>query len=229
MTELAVRRWSGYGAVVPLLLCDLDGTLLDRAEALERWAGQFLADRRAPAQRLAWLIEQDRDGFRQKTELFTVVRAELGLDDDVEELAAGFYRDFPSYLRLEDEVAAGLVELRAAGWKIVIVTNGGPSQLNKITATGLEAYVDGIAVSAIVGSAKPDPEIFRYAADQGDAELAGAWVVGDTAAADIAGAAGLGLDSVWISRGRQWQEAGFAPTAIASTFAAAAATLRNRC
>ena len=42
--------------------------------------------------------------------------------------------------------------------------------------------------------------------------LRGAWMVGDSPEADIGGAAGLGMPSIWIRRGREWTERRFAPT-----------------
>lgn len=46
-------------------------------------------------------------------------------------------------------------------------------------------------------------------------------MVGDTAAADIAGAQAAGIRSIWLSRGREWPDDQEPPTAIAATSAQA--------
>jgi putative hydrolase of the HAD superfamily len=76
-------------------------------------------------------------------------------------------------------------------------------------------------VSAAVGVRKPDPEIFRITAEQAGQTLDGAWMVGDSGHADIAGADNAGIRSVWLHRNRQWDGVGFAPTAEAADLAEA--------
>jgi len=46
-------------------------------------------------------------------------------------------------------------------------------------------------------------------------------MVGDTADADIAGAVAAGIDSVWLRRGRAWDQPAYAPTAEADSCARA--------
>ncbi|WP_031106632.1 HAD family hydrolase [Streptomyces sp. NRRL S-146] len=70
-----------------------------------------------------------------------------------------------------------------------------------------------------VGHKKPAPEIFHAAATGVGADFDGAWVIGDSPHADIAGAAGIGARSVWVSAGRPWTEA--APTRTAPDTASA--------
>lgn len=91
----------------------------------------------------------------------------------------------------------------------------------KIRASGLDRLVQGWVVSEAVGRKKPDPVIFRAAADAVGVPLEGAWVVGDSPHADIAGAHALGLRSVWVSGGRAWAAEGYRPTHVALDVAAA--------
>lgn len=44
---------------MPLLLCDLDDTVLDRAATFRRWVEGFLARRGLDPAGAGWLIEQD--------------------------------------------------------------------------------------------------------------------------------------------------------------------------
>jgi putative hydrolase of the HAD superfamily len=112
-----------------------------------------------------------------------------------------------------------------AGWTCVIVTNGRVVQQEaKIRATGLDGIVHGWVVSEAVGCKKPAPEIFRAAAASVGAYLHGAWVIGDSAHADIGGARGLdGVRSVWVSGGRPWADETFRPTHITDDAASALA------
>ncbi|MER6089774.1 HAD hydrolase-like protein [Streptomyces bluensis] len=73
---------------------------------------------------------------------------------------------------------------------------------------------------------KPEPEIFQAAADAASRPLPGAWVIGDSlhadiAGADIAGANTLGLRSVWVTDGRAWSQDSYQPTHVAADVAAA--------
>ena len=72
---------------------------------------------------------------------------------------------------------------------------------------------------------KPAPLIFRLAADKGARELDGAWMIGDSADADIGGAHRAGLRSIWLHRDRCWPAADFRPTHIVDTCVQAITTV----
>jgi putative hydrolase of the HAD superfamily len=212
---------------VPLLLADLDDTALDRSAAFDVWAKGFLEDRALPTSALEWLRKEDRNGRRDKTELFTVVRDQFGLNNDVDALVRGFRAAFPACFELSEAVADGLRRLRAAGWRIALVTNGSSDQQRKIDASGLSAHVDGVAISEVVGARKPARLIFEAAAAAAGASVENAWIAGDDPQADIGGAVNLARPSIWITRGRPWQRDDFAPTKTARTFADALGLLRD--
>lgn len=207
--------------VVPLLLCDLDGTVLDRQDAFRLWAISFTGTFGLPEDAVGWLIEEDRDGHREKEDLFSAARRRFALDRKVDDLVRTFREDFPSHFRLQSDTADALDRARATGWAIALVTNGGPAQARKVEVTGLAAYVDSVTVSSQVGIRKPDVGIFRAAAAATAASLDGGWMIGDSAEADIQGARRSGLRSVWLHRGRDWPLAEYRPTAMAATFAEA--------
>jgi putative hydrolase of the HAD superfamily len=48
---------------VPLLLVDLDNTLVDRAGAFARWAREFASAHGGGAADVQWLVTADRDGL----------------------------------------------------------------------------------------------------------------------------------------------------------------------
>ncbi|MGN6331994.1 MAG: HAD family hydrolase [Motilibacteraceae bacterium] len=126
------------------------------------------------------------------------------------------------HTELDPEVPQVLEAACAAGWTPVIVTNGTVEQQErKLSLTGLDQLVAGWVISEAVGAKKPDERIFQLAAAASGASLSGAWMIGDSPHADIAGAHRLGLRSVWLHRGRPWQEEAFAPTKVADDCAQA--------
>ncbi len=102
------------------------------------------------------------------------------------------------------DVAAALAELRAAGHRLVVVSNWDVSLHEMLRTTGLAALVDGAISSAEAGARKPDPAIFRRALALADGDgRARALHAGDSLELDVAGARAAGLDAVLIARGRR--------------------------
>lgn len=99
------------------------------------------------------------------------------------------------------DVPAALAELRAAGHRLVVVSNWDVSLHDMLRATGLDALVDGAISSAEAGARKPAPAIFRRAlALAGDGDGDGALHAGDSLALDVAGALGAGMRAVLVAR-----------------------------
>src|SRR5262245_18722558 len=134
------------------------------------------------------------------------------------ELRAGLVRQ----VVMDEVITQSLRAARAAGWTPFVVTNGTVAQQeHKLRHTGLDREVAGWVISEGAGMRKPDPGIFRFAAARAGQSLDGAWMIGDSAEADIAGARNAGLRSVWLHRGRPWPLAAFQPRYTVSTFAEA--------
>ena len=133
-----------------------------------------------------------------------VVARELGIEEDVTEalLAAIVFRPF-------DEVPDVLRRLRADGARLVVASNWDVSLDEALERTGLSELVDGAVNSAVVGSAKPAPEVFERALAIAGAEPAEATHVGDDVEADVEGARAMGIEPVLVLR-----EAGTAPPGV---------------
>ncbi|MFD7659240.1 HAD family hydrolase, partial [Actinosynnema sp. NPDC059797] len=190
--------------VLTLVLFDLDDTLVDLTGAFTRWAGEFAAEHDLPGGAVTWLVEAGRRSRGPKDRLFAEVRDRFGLAEPVAELWARYRARVPELVAVRPGVAEGLVALRAAGWRIGVVTNGLPdNQLGKLRRTGLVDLVDGWCASGEVGLRKPDPEIFRVAARRCGVPLAG-WVVGDDPVLDVEGGRRAGLRTCWVDHGRPW-------------------------
>jgi HAD superfamily hydrolase (TIGR01549 family) len=209
----------------PLMLFDLDNTLVDRDRAFRGWAAAFLADRSLPPADLEWLIALDCGGYIDRQTLLRAVVARHGLLEDVDLLLQEYREAVLDLIDCPRAHLDALAAARAAGWTLGIVTNGATKhQLTKIERTGLADLVDGWVVSEEADCAKPDPRIFQLAAlrcgvdvDSADSRWTeDAWMIGDHPPADIAGAGAAGLRSVWLEHGRHWPEIDYTPTLTAA-------------
>jgi putative hydrolase of the HAD superfamily len=190
---------------MPLLMCDLDDTLVERAPLFRSWAERFLAEGGHDPMLLEWLVEQDRGGHRPRHELLAELTARIGYDVPVEQFLEDQIQQVGGSYRLTPGVRSALDRARERGWSFAVVTNGPTRQQTlKIEAAGLHELADAVCVSEEVGAWKPDPRIFHEAARRAGATLDGAWMIGDNLDADIAGAHGVGVRSVWVKRDDDW-------------------------
>lgn len=114
------------------------------------------------------------------------------------ELVAHFRED--RHWTLYPETLAVLAELRAAGLRLVIVSNWDSSLPSLLERLGLAAAVDDVVVSALVGVSKPARGIFDEAVRRAGVLHAEALHVGDSLADDYDGARGAGLSALLLDR-----------------------------
>lgn len=93
-----------------------------------------------------------------------------------------------------------LEELRAAGLRLVIVSNWDCSLPDWLGPTGLLEAVDHVISSAEAGAAKPDPAVFARALALAGATPSQALHVGDSLVNDVEGARAAGIRAVLIVR-----------------------------
>ncbi|GAA1777529.1 HAD family hydrolase [Agromyces lapidis] len=209
-------------AATPLVLFDLDDTLMAHREAVAAGIVLHMRERayigdEAPAQRL-WheLEEQHYHEYLAGRLSFEGQRRARARDfalahgDELDELAAGawFDRYFERYreswtlhadaLRALDRLTAETPQVR-----IGIITNGELDfQLAKLDRLGIRERFAHVIASGAVGVTKPDPEIFELAVARFEAEhpVSRVAYVGDRLATDAIGAARAGLVGVWLNR-----------------------------
>lgn len=204
-----------------LALFDLDNTLVDRAGAFRTWVG-LLAERLAlSADDMRWVVDFDDDGKANRDALFAALRDRFDLPESPEQLRDGYWAEYLTCFRRDPEVVASIRLLQREGWKVGVVTNGSHWQITKMENAGLVDVVDAWCISAEVGSAKPEREIFDEVARRCGTSLSG-WMVGDTERADILGGRQAGLNTIWMARGRTWDIAEYRPDATANTISEAA-------
>jgi len=113
--------------------------------------------------------------------------------------------ELPATSSLFEGVVDLLVTLRAKGWRIGIVTNGGvASQSAKIENSGLADLIDGSVISSAFGFKKPAPEIFRHMIEKLGIDPNRSWFVGDDPRADMFGARRVGFRTCWVERYSAW-------------------------
>lgn len=147
------------------------------------------------------IIEQQSEGvFR--LQLISDVLAEQGVGD-VSKAAAQALQDNFDGDRLEafdfyPGIAEFLTEARKL-FTLVVITNGPEfSQIPKIEAVNLTEYVDHIIIGGQEPEQKPARSIFDKALKLANCKAHEAIHVGDSLAADIAGAHNSGITSIWI-------------------------------
>lgn len=116
-------------------------------------------------------------------------------------LAAQLYRD--SYLASRQVVAGArkLLEYLHGKITIAIITNNlVAEQLDKLQHLQLAHLIDVLVIAEEVGITKPDPAIFQEALRRVNCGPTEALMIGDSWSADILGATGAGIRSLWLNR-----------------------------
>jgi HAD superfamily hydrolase (TIGR01509 family) len=104
------------------------------------------------------------------------------------------YRPFPDAVRI-------LHQLARAGLSLACISNATSHWLIQriVDGMGFAPFFDPVVSSAGFGRPKPDPGIFRSVLQQWNLAPERAAMVGDTLAADIAGARNTGMRSVYVT------------------------------
>lgn len=186
------------------VLFDLDDTLVDRRGVLPSWVADFATRHGLDDEEQAHVLGLVAERAYPST--FDAVRSRYRLPVSAQELWEGYRADIAAMASCPADVLDGLDELRAAGWRVGVATNGAVDiQRAKLRATGVAERVDGVFVSEEAGARKPQARHFALAAARCGAVLGeGGWMVGDNPVNDIGGGRSVGLSTVWITNGRSW-------------------------
>ncbi len=147
------------------------------------------------------IIEQQSEGaFR--VQLIRDLLAEQGITevskDQARSLQDQFDRDRLQHFDFYPGIPEFLTEMRQL-FTLVVITNGPEfSQVPKVKTVHLARYVDHILIGGQEPEQKPAKSIFLKALKLANCEAHEAIHVGDSLAADIAGAHNTGITSVWI-------------------------------
>ncbi|MBR6526661.1 MAG: HAD family hydrolase [Lachnospiraceae bacterium] len=115
------------------------------------------------------------------------------------ETAAAFRRFSMEKLRLFDGVIQMMDGLKEAGKKIYLLSNAQALFTRaELQLTGLEGYFDGILLSSDAGYKKPSKEFYSLLKERFGALPEESLMIGNDDIADCHGAAGVGMDSLYI-------------------------------
>jgi HAD superfamily hydrolase (TIGR01549 family) len=116
--------------------------------------------------------------------------------------AAARYRDrYVAERRAVEGAAALLAAVRDRAAVGIVTNNIRDEQVEKLRACGLDGHVDVLLASEEAGVSKPDPAIFRIVLERLACDPADAVMVGDSWAADVAGARAAGIVPIWFNPG----------------------------
>ncbi len=230
------------------ILFDLDDTLHDDTRtyrrAAERVAETVARERGIAADALlaAYVAQADRFWIELQPSAFGTplagVRARmwtaalrgLGIDDPAlaTECAIAYDRNRRELLELWPGALDLLGDLRARGYKLGMITNGfAETHREKISLLALERAFDEILIADEVGMLKPDPRIFRLAAERLGVAPERCAMVGDRFDRDVVGARDVGMFTIWMNVRDETPPAGaVAPHVIVRDLAGVVEALR---
>ncbi len=108
--------------------------------------------------------------------------------------------DDPASHQLFPEVREVLDGLRAAGFRLGVISNHSERLLRIVHHMGLDRDLDPVVFSQEAGAQKPDARVFEFALRRAGCTATEAIHVGDTFEADYLGALRAGLRAVWLNR-----------------------------
>ncbi|MFB6845273.1 HAD family hydrolase [Streptomyces sp. NPDC056373] len=194
------------------VLLDMDDTLVDFSGASPAALAEVLGPE---ADFTTWMALTDRWYPRftsgrlsyqalernRLAEMLTVLGRPVPGTAGLDELDARRKQAVESRLRLYPDVLPFLRRVRAAGYRIGILSNSdGRQQRRRITGLGLRPWLDAITVSGDSGLAKPSPESFALACDRLGTPPERTVHIGDSLDNDAVGAQRAGLTGVWLRR-----------------------------
>jgi HAD superfamily hydrolase (TIGR01549 family) len=182
-------------------------TLLSGYKALKEWGLQvpfevFMDIFQIPyRQRDRELAEK---GLEINTKEFTrQIMPELGMDPKEEAIDSFIWGRFQPHSvndEMYDDVLPTLKELKP-GTKVGLISNAQPHGiLWYLDKTGIVTYFDEVIISGAVGLQKPNPRIFRLAAESICSPPEECMMVGDSPSADAAGSQAVGMTGVVVDR-----------------------------
>ena len=125
---------------------------------------------------------------------------ELGVEDD--SLVGRLYERFSSVssYALFDDAVSSIKSLSEAGYRIGLISNFEGWLDEMLVELELGDVFETKVISGLVGIEKPDPEIYRLALKEADADPGAAAHVGDSPGLDVEPASSVGMHPILIDR-----------------------------
>jgi len=188
-----------------VLLFDLDQTILNRNESLNRflnWQINFmqLVPRKLKESFIQRFIELDDNGRVWKDQVYGQLIQEFKTTNySTDELLNTYIQDFNKFSVAFDQAEQTIQSLHQKGYTLGLISNGkSPFQEHNFYALGLQEYFSILVVSEAIGLRKPEPEIFLYTCQQLNCAATDCIFIGDNPTADIAGAKNVGMRTIYF-------------------------------
>lgn len=125
----------------------------------------------------------------------------VGIHD--EELASRFCKEALSRIPTKKCLIPGAIELLKylyPKYPLFILSNGFQElQSHKMETAGMQHYFKELILSDHIGINKPRRELFEYALDRAGTTAESSIMIGDMFETDIAGAANIGMDQIFVN------------------------------
>ncbi|MBU7597462.1 HAD family hydrolase [Streptomyces sp. P38-E01] len=198
------------------VIFDLDDTLVDSVGGIDRWFVELAEQRELGPEGLAFLRDEQQRPVSPEVTFRTIVDR-FGFAEAPSELRRLFWQRWPHLVLTFDGVPHNLRRLREHGWRTALLTNGREDQQRPKMRDNLGDCFDVLCFAHDEEVSKPDPESFRIVERRAATALEGAWMVGDSLEDDIAGAAALGMRTIWVSGGKELPTHGVLPDEVVKT------------
>lgn len=162
-----------------VIICDLDGTLIDSRSDLTTGVNLMRAEYGLSSLSLETVTNYVGNGTRKLAE-----RALTGTDIDIDEALAKIKKHYQAHMidqtKLYPTVLQGLQLIKKKGYKTAVCTNK-PHEpcLAILKKLGVADYFNVILGATAKYTLKPDPAMLHAIMKQTEAETAGSWMVGD--------------------------------------------------
>ncbi|TYS57761.1 HAD-IA family hydrolase [Sutcliffiella horikoshii] len=199
--------------MIRAVIFDLDGTLLDRDVSLKKFVeDQYERYNQAFAHihkntYIDRFIELDGRGYVWKDKVYRQLIDEFLINAHTwDELLDDYIHHFPFHCTPFNNVESTLKRLSEDNLSLGMITNGFEVfQMNNLKALGIDHFFQSILVSEREGIKKPNPEIFRRAAERLQVSLKECLFVGDHPENDVKAAKAVCMTTVW-KKDTYWDE-----------------------
>ncbi|WP_439021343.1 HAD family hydrolase [Bacillus thuringiensis] len=191
--------------MIHAVLFDLDGTLLDRRQSLERFIHDqynrfsFHFMNIEQSEYCSRFLELDNNGYTWKDKVYATLIGEYNITTlTSEQLLHDYITNFQYHCIPFPNMHELLQQLTKQSIKIGIITNGFTNfQMSNLRALNLHTYTNTILISEAEGIKKPHPDIFKRALQKLGVKAEECLYVGDHPENDVLGSEQVGILGVW--------------------------------